>query len=132
MRFISPRGVHPLWGNDAFPPVSDFPLFLINSSDYFTLSNSFLDFHSPKFLTTIFLVIDHKFGISLYFRSFNTYSPYFATFFFSPTFPNFPPNFLKFKCFFYIFYMFFISPYFDRTAITHHTMHVLYAPDLTN
>src|SRR6218665_643732 len=43
-----------------FPPVSDFPLFPKNFSDFvenlpnFTFSEKFFDFHPPKFLTTFF------------------------------------------------------------------------------
>ena len=78
------RGVHFPWGHDAFPPVSDFPLF---SKNFQTLSNifkilpfpeKFLDFHPPKFLMTFFLVIDHKFQISPYFPCFSTFPPRFC------------------------------------------------------
>jgi len=54
------RGVHSPWGNDAFPPVSDFPSVSENFSDsaenFHTLTSSqkIFDFHPPKFLMTIF------------------------------------------------------------------------------
>ena len=64
------RGVHPLWGHDAFPLVSDFcPLFPKHFSDSvvnfpgFTSSEKKISYH-------LFKIIFHKFEISLYFRSF--------------------------------------------------------------
>jgi len=50
------RGVHPLWGNDAFPPYFRFlPYFreIFQTPwkfDNFTFSQNNFDFHPPKFL----------------------------------------------------------------------------------
>jgi len=49
---------------------------------------------------------------------------------------NFPllfqisPGFRKLYVFFYILYVFLVSPYFDHDAFMHHTMHILDAPAL--
>src|SRR6218665_2504332 len=56
----------------------------------------FLGFHLPKFLMTFFLVIDHKFRISPYFRYFSTFPPLFReNYYFPPTLTNFPPCFTR-------------------------------------
>ena len=77
------RGVNPLWGHDAFPSVSDFPLFSTNFKTLWKISKMLpfpektYDFHTPKFL--IFHILVH-FPL---FRE-NRY---------------FPPVFEKFTCF---------------------------------
>ena len=68
------RGVHPLWDHDAF-----FPLFQISplfSKKFRTLRKIFKTswFSSAEISDDLFLVIDHKFRISPYFRCFSTFS----------------------------------------------------------
>jgi len=130
------KGVHDpsLWGNDAFPSVSDFPLF---PKIFQTLWEIFPISPFPKEISIsirqnfwwLFLVIDSKFLISLYFRSFSTFPPIWGKLLFPPTFSNFSPApwFRKIYVF-YIPYAFFVSPYFDHDAFMHHAMHVLDAP----
>jgi len=82
-------------GNDAFPPVSDFPLFpkkISDSAENFpnlTFSKKNFVFHPPKFLTSFF---SHSPQISNFplFSVFQFISPYFRKFFFPPTTANFP------------------------------------------
>ena len=76
------RGVHPPWGHDAFPPVSDFPLF----SKIFWLSGKFQKFDLfPK-----------KFPLFIrqnFWRPFFSHRPQISDF--SPIFPvlvHFPPD----------------------------------------
>ena len=54
------RGVLPLWGNDAFPSVSDFPrvsekilTFRWKFSRFYLFPKTVFDFHPPKYLTTV-------------------------------------------------------------------------------
>jgi len=109
---IMHRGVHPPWGNDAFPLFSVFPLFPRNFSVCFSVENfpdlafsgKISDFHPPKFLMTFFLVIDYKFVISPLFSLFKSVSRYFEeNFHFPPTFAHFPPDFIKFPRFLHTF-----------------------------
>jgi len=65
---IGPRGVHPPWGNDEFPSVSDFPPISENFSD------SMENFPNFTFFT-FFIVIDSNFLISPYFRCFRIVHP---------------------------------------------------------
>src|SRR6218665_1111638 len=59
-----------------FPPVSDFPLFsrifltFWKISEILPFSYKISHFHPPKFLTTFFLFIHHKFLISPFFTAF--------------------------------------------------------------
>src|SRR6218665_1248418 len=96
-----------------FHPVSDFLPYFRKSFEtpwkifpILPFSKHFLDFHPPKFLMT-FLVIDYKFAIPPYFRCFSTFSPYFGKNCISPYFCKFPPDFVKFACF-YILYVCFV------------------------
>src|SRR6218665_1398116 len=78
-----------------------------------------IDFRPLKFLTTffLFLVIYHKFSIFppiFAFRCFNTFPPVSRNMSFPPTFPNFPSDFGKFT-YFYMLYVFSVSPYFECT-----------------
>src|SRR6218665_3049042 len=106
-------------------------------------------FHPQKFPTTLF-VVGCEFRISLLFSQ-NAIFPllFRKNYYFSPTFSNFPPDFVKFTCF-YIqsftnsfipfgdlhsasskhyyseatdFTCFSFPPYFDHDAFMHHTMH---------
>src|SRR6218665_131977 len=63
-----------------------------------------LDFHPPKFLMTLYLVIDHKFtNFELpLFSLFQHISPLFRQNYYF-TFKNCPPCFLKFTCFLHYF-----------------------------
>ena len=94
------RGIHPLWGNDAFPPCFGFlPYFRKTSQTPWKIfpilpfPEKFLDFHPPKFLMTVFLVIDYKCWISPYFPV-SLYFPLFReNYYFLPTFtPLFSGN----------------------------------------
>jgi len=77
---------------------------------------------------TFFLLIDHKFRISPYFRYFRTFPPCFAKIILSPLLLQiFPPVLGKFTCFLHALRVY--SPYFDHDAFMHHPMHVLDAPD---
>src|SRR6218665_2744427 len=68
----------------------------------------FLDFHPPKILLTFFLVIDHKFRISPYFRCFSTFPPCLAKIILSPpTLTNFSPVLNKFTYFLHTLRVFF-------------------------
>src|SRR6218665_1857805 len=82
-------------------------------------------FHPPKFLTTYFLVIDHKFRISPCFTTF--LHPDSRKFIIPPYFSKFPPCFRKIQQLFTYFTCNF-PPYFDHDAFMHHPMHVLDAP----
>src|SRR6218665_2852742 len=82
--------------------------------------DKFIDFHPPKFLMTLFLVINHK-----YFRI----PPLFSLFrYISPTLTNFPSVLDKFTCFSHTLRVFPSFPYFDHDAFMPHPMHVLDAP----
>jgi len=98
----------------------------------------------PKFLMTIFLVIDHKFRISPFFSCFSTFPPCFAKIIISPLLlkisvphlkflgdrlPQSLPVLQKFTCFLHTLCVFRFPPYFDHDAFMHHPMHVLDAPD---
>ena len=92
------KGVHPPWDHDAFSPLFQITPHLF-SKKFQTLWKSFyilpfpeklLDFHPPKFLMTVFLVIDHTFRISPYFPCFSTFPPCFPKMLFSPYFYKFP------------------------------------------
>src|SRR6218665_1996298 len=75
-----------------FPPVSDFTPISEKFSDFL---NFFTILPFP-----VFLVIDHKFRISPYFRCFSTFPPCFAKIFLSPYFSKFSrPVLGKFTCF---------------------------------
>ena len=91
-----------LWGNDAFPSVSDFPCFPIEPFQKF-----FPDFHPPKFLMTFF---SHRRSStanlkSPYCRFFSTFSPYFKEIIISPYFS-------KFSLWFRKIYVFLVFTYF--------------------
>jgi len=75
-----------------FPSVLDFPLFQINFSDSVENFPNFFFFWS--FTTNL---------------EFPPYFRCFSTFFLSPTFANFSPDFVKCTCFF-MFYVFFVTP----------------------
>jgi len=117
-----------------FPPCFRFPPHF---RKIFGLSGKFLQFdlfptnfltHPQKFLMTFFLLIDHKFRISPYFRYFRTFPPCFAKIILSPLLLQiFPPVLGKFTCFLHALRVY--SPYFDHDAFMHHPMHVLDAPD---
>ena len=66
------------------------------------------------------------------FRYFNTYPRYFDKIMLSLYFYKFPTCFWQIYLFFYILYVFFVSPYHYRDAFMHHTMHVLDAPGHTH
>ena len=116
------RGVHPPWGNDAFPSVSDFPIFPKNfaeSAEHFpnlTFSQNIFRFSSAK--------ISEDF-ISNYFH------PISEIFFFSSLLlQNFLPDFVKCTCF-YILYVYFVSPLLLPWCIyaSHNARRLLDAPD---
>ena len=114
IRQFEAGGVHPPWDHDAFPPVSDFPLFQKKFRTFweiFTIlpfPEKFLNFHPPKFLMTFFF--SHRPQISNfppYFRCFSTFPPCFAkTILFPLRLQIFPPVLGKFTCF-YILYVYF-------------------------
>ena len=93
MQYASSRGVHPLWGNDAFSPVSDFPpiteefLGLRRKFQKFDLFQKKFSIFIRKISDDLFLVIHHKFRIPTCFNSFPPISDIFP----SPTSANFPP-----------------------------------------
>jgi len=106
------RGVHPLWGNDAFPPCFRFPHYFWKKfrtpriiSPIWPFPKMFPDFHPPKFLTTFLkfiLVIHHTFRISPLFSSFNSFPPTcISGNFSSPLLLQISlPDFGKFTCFY--------------------------------
>src|SRR6218665_1954604 len=105
-------GVHPtLEAMMHFPPVSDFPpifpkkfLTFWKISQIFPFPEEISHFHPPKFLTTFFLVIDHKFRISPYFPCFTTFPPPIReNVQFTPLFQKLPPVSKKFNSFTCIF-----------------------------
>src|SRR6218665_147785 len=121
-----------------FSPVSYFPLFSKNFQtveDFlnFTFSRNISRFSSAKISDDLFLVIDHKFRISLlppYFPCFSTFSPSCPkTIISPPTFTNFTTVLEKFTCFFTHFMCILFPPCFDHDAFMHHPMHILDAPD---
>src|SRR6218665_86173 len=99
------RGVHPPEAMMHFPPVSDSPpLFWKQFVTFWKIfkilpfPEQISHFHPPKFLTTFFLVIDHKFWISPLFCLFYKISPPDSRKFIisPPVFQNFPSVFQKF------------------------------------
>src|SRR6218665_1637412 len=101
---------------DAFPSVSDFPLFSQNfktQRKIFTIlpfPEKFLHFHSPKFLMTFF---SHRpqisnfppiFPVSVHFPSVS------RKLLFPPTLTNFPSVLDKFTCFLHILRVFSFPP----------------------
>src|SRR6218665_1036811 len=114
-----------------FPPVSNFPLFPKEFSD--SVENFYnLTFSEKAFRFSFAKISYDHFSRRLQicnfplFSQFQYISPYFRIFYFSSTFANFPPDFVKFMCFcFLIHSVFFISPWFGHDAFMHHTMHVL-------
>ena len=95
------RGVHPHWGNDAFPTVSDSPYFrkyfqtLWKIFSILPFPDKFFDFHPQKFLMTFFshrpqiLIFPPIFPVSVHFP------PVSRKFLFPPYFYKFPPLFSK-------------------------------------
>jgi len=127
------RGAHPLWGNDAFPLCFRFPLFpkiLQTQWKMFPISpfpKEIFQFSSKKFhfWWPFVLVVDSNFWISPYFRCFSTFPPYFGKIFISPHFFKFPLWFRQiYVYFFYLLYVFFVSPSLTMMHLWHHTMHV--------
>src|SRR6218665_893367 len=127
------RGLPPPRDHDAFPPCFRFPPYfrkIFGLSEFFynfTFSRKISSLSSAKISDDFFLVINHKFRISSYFRSFSTFPPVSRKLFFPPYFYNFPPVLGKFTCFLHTLRVF-RSPYFDHDAFMHHPMHVLDAP----
>ena len=89
-------------------------------------------------LLMFFLVIDHKYRFSPYFRCFSTFPPCFAKFiisplfrenyYFLPTFKNSPLCFTQIHLLFTYFTCISFPPYFYHDAFMHHPMHALDAP----
>ena len=75
----------------------------------------------PKFLMTFFLVINHKFRISPYFRYFNTFPPI-SIFFTFPLLFKISPLFSANLRVFYTLCVFFVYPYFYHDVFMHHTL----------
>ena len=128
------QGRPSLWGNDAFPPVSDFPPYsknISNSVDKFPQFDLFQQIFSIFILQNFWrpflshgpYILDFP-----YFACFTTFPPWFAKiYYFPPTFQNFP-LFSKNSTAFYILYVYF-PPYFHHDAFMHHPMHVLDASE---
>ena len=98
------RGVHPpLRPWCIFSPVSDFPpyfrkIFRLSGKcqKFLPFPEKISHFHPPKFLTTFFLVINHKFRISPCFACFTAFPPLIReNLLFPPYFSKFPPCFPK-------------------------------------
>ena len=111
------RGVHPPWGNDASPSVSDVPLCFRNNfltlwkiSYILPFLENFSHFHPPKFLMTFF---SHQPQISNFspILPLSVYFPLFREndYYFPPTLKNVPPVFKKFTCF-YVLFVYLVSP----------------------
>jgi len=103
------RGVHPPEVMMHFPTVSDFLSISENFSDSMeNFSNLTLfrkkcfGFHPPKYLMTIFLVIDSTFRISPPLFAQTVHFPLFWKNYYSPTL-NFPSDFFKFMHFLHTF-----------------------------
>ena len=110
-----------------FPSVSDFPLlfpkiFLTpwKISQILPFPEKISDFQPPKFLTTFFLVIDHKFRISPLFGLFHYISPPdWRKLLFHPYFHKFPPCFGKIHLLFTCFLCNFSPPNWVVTSLKH-------------
>jgi len=94
---LETRGVHPPWGNDAFPPVSDFP----------PISEKISIFICQHFWWPS-LVIDYKFWISPLFSMFQYISPLFRVNYYCPLLFQISPCFRKIYVFFVL--CVFVSP----------------------
>ena len=126
----SSRGVHPPWGHDAFfPAVSYFPPIFEKFLDFlenlwnFPFPQKKSHFHPPKFLTTFFLVIDHKFRNFEFppcFACFTAFPPDSRKFLISPLFSKISPLFSK------------ISPLFSKNSTAIYILYVYFSlPTLT-
>src|SRR6218665_1272540 len=85
---------------------------LVKNFPNFTFSKKVFDFHPAKFLMTFFshLLGPYKFLISFPFLTVSVHFPLFReNYYFSPTFPNFSPDFAKGLRAFYIHFVFFVS-----------------------
>ena len=128
LQMTSASGASIPWGNDAFPSVSDFPLFPKHFSDsvinvrYFTFSNKISKCSSAKISDDLNFSLTTNFEFLPYFRWFNTHFPLFCeNYYFPSTFQNFHSDFTYFLCFSF-------PTQFHHDAFMHHTMHVLDAP----
>ena len=81
------------------PPISEKFSDFLNFFYNFTFSRKISSLSSANISDDFFLVINHKFRISSYFRSFSTFPPVSRKLFFPPYFYNFPPVLGKFTCF---------------------------------
>ena len=82
-----------------------------------------------NFQNLTFLVIDHKFRISPYFRCCSTFPSLFRENYYSPLlWQIFSPCFTQIHLLFTYFMCISFPPYFDHDAFMHHLMHVLDAP----
>ena len=113
MQYDYKQGRPSLWGNDAFPPVSDSPISEKNSD---TVEN----FHNFTFFSDWPQIwnLPPIFAVSIHFP------PVSGKFIFYPTFPNFPTWFRTIYVFLHTLLCISFSPTF-----MHHTMHVLDASD---
>src|SRR6218665_2212822 len=122
------RGVHPSEAMMHFPPVSDFPPIFEKCSDSVenfqnvTFSRKMSRFSSAKISDDLFLVIDHKFRISL---CFGTFPPCFAKIIISPLLSKMSPCFRIIHLLFTYFMCISFPPCFDHDAFMHQPMHVL-------
>src|SRR6218665_2313593 len=134
---ISSRGVHP--PPEAmmhFSPVSDFPpvsekcSHSVENFSNVTFSRKKFRFSSAKISDYLCLVIKHKFRISphIFAISIHFHPPISTKLFFPPLTLQMTLCFRQIYVSF-IYFVFFVSPYFYYDAFMHHTMHVLDAPD---
>src|SRR6218665_3420428 len=89
------------------PPVSEKLSDSVENFPVLPFPEKFSDFHPPKF--HIFLVINHKFRISLQYPLSIHFTPPISTKLFFPIhlyFSKFPPVFGKFTCFLHAFFAF--------------------------
>src|SRR6218665_2336647 len=88
------------------PLFSKFFLTFCEISEMLPFPDKISYFHPPKFLTTFFLVINHKFRISPLFRLYDYISPLIREISYSPLLLKiFPPLFSKYSTAFYILYV---------------------------
>ena len=98
-----------LWGNDAFPSVSDFPLFLKIFPTWPFSPKNFAIFIRQNFWWPV-LVVDSEFRISSYFRKILHFSPISGTFLFPRVLFQISPVISSNLRIFYTHYVFFFPP----------------------
>ena len=128
------RGVHPLWGNDAFPLFQISPIFPKKCSDsenfsqFYLSSKNFSIFIRQNFWLPFFSHRPQISNFHSYFPCFSTFPPCFAKIIISPLLLQLPRSvFEKFPCFLHTLCVF-RPPLLRPWCIYASQMHVLDAP----